>query len=198
MAANDIELRRLVIKAFHMTDVEMGDENKITIDGHMTINNDCLPALTEKYSEVIDHIDVEVIKPGDHDRFTNTIMDIIPISVKVLGKCGEGITHTITGVYVMPTGVDVDGEQAHEFGSSEGNLKDMLYLNRAGTPADDDYIISFNITFKKGMGQERYAVIDAYRMVEEWMNTFRAQLKKFEGTKCTERHEYYEIGRAHV
>ena len=192
MAANDIELRRLVIKAFHMTEVEMGDENKITTSGKMTINNDCLPALAEKYSEVIDHIDVEIIKPGDHDRHTNTIMDIIPISVKVLGKCGEGITHTITGVYVMPTGVDVDGEQAHEFGSSDGNLSEMLHLNRAGTPADDDFIISFNITFKKGMGQERYAIIDAYRMVEEWMNTFRAQLKKFEGTKCTERHEYYD------
>ena len=192
MAANDIELRRLVIKAFHMTEVEMGDENKITTSGKMTINNDCLPALAEKYSEVIDHIDVEIIKPGDHDRHTNTIMDIIPISVKVLGKCGEGITHTITGVYVMPTGVDVDGEQAHEFGSSDGNLSEMLHLNRAGTPADDDFIISFDITFKKGMGQERYAIIDAYRMVEEWMNDFRAQLKKFEGTKCTERHEYYD------
>lgn len=188
----DIELRRLVIKAFHMTDVEMGDENKITTDGKMTISNDCLPALAEKYKEVIDKIDVEIIRPGDHDRYTNTIMDIIPISVKVLGKCGEGITHTITGVYVMPTGVDTEGEQAHEFGSSEGNLKDKLYLGRAGTPGVDDYIISFNITFKKGMGQERYAIIDAYRMVEEWMGTFREQLKKFEGTKCSERHEYYD------
>ena len=188
----DIELRRLVIKAFHMNDVEFGDENKITTDGKMTITKDGLDALAAKHSEVIEKIDIQIIKPGDHDRYTNTIMDIIPISVKVLGKCGEGITHTITGVYVMPTGVDVDGEQAHEFGSSNGNLKDMLYLNRAGTPADDDFIISFDITFKKGMGQERYAVIDAYRMVEEWMNDFRAQLKKFEGTKCTER----QIGRA--
>ena len=92
----------------------------------------------------------------------------------------------------MPTGVDTEGKQAHEFGSSEGNLKDMLYLNRAGTPADDDYIISFDITFRKGMGQERHAIIDAYKMVEEWMGTFREQLKKFEGTKCTERHEYYD------
>ena len=188
----DIELRRLVIKAFHMTDVKMGDENKITTDGKMTICKDGLDALAAKYSKVIEKIDIEVIDPGDHDRYTNTIMDIIPISVKVLGKCGEGITHTITGVYVMPTGVDVDGEQAHEFGSSNGNLKDMLYLNRAGTPADDDFIISFDITFKKGMGQERYAIIDAYRMVEEWMNDFRAQLKKFEGSKATEKHEYYD------
>ena len=169
----DIELRRLVIKAFHMTDVEFGDENKITTGGSMTITKDGLDALLGKRSEIIEKIDLQIIKPGDHDRYTNTIMDIIPISVKVLGKCGEGITHTITGVYVMPTGVDTEGKQAHEFGSSEGNLKDMLYLNRAGTPADDDFIISFDITFKKGMGQERHAIIDAYRMIEEWMGTFR-------------------------
>ena len=144
----DIELRRLVIRAFHMDSVEFGDENLITTDGKMTIKKEGLDALAAKYGEVIDKIDIQIIKPGDHDRYTNTIMDIIPISVKVLGKCGEGVTHTITGVYVMPTGVDVDGEQAHEFGSSEGNLKDMLYLNRAGTPADDDFIISLDITFK--------------------------------------------------
>jgi len=188
----DIDLRRLVIKAFHMTEVEFGDENKITFDGKMTLNNDCLADLKAKYNDVIEDIDIQIIKPGEHDRHTNSIMDIIPISVKVLGKCGEGITHTITGVYVMPTGVDVDGEQAHEFGSSDGNLKDMLYLNRAGTPADDDYIISFDITFKKGQGQERPAIIKAYRCVEDWMNTFRAQLKKFDGNKATEKHEYYD------
>ena len=47
MAANDIELRRLVIKAFHMTEVEMGDENKITTSGKMTINI----ASMEKYTD---------------------------------------------------------------------------------------------------------------------------------------------------
>ena len=84
----DIELRRLVIKAFHMDDVEFGDENKITTGGKMTITKDGLDALAAKYSEVIEKIDIQIIKPGDHDRYTNTIMDIIPISVKVLGKCG--------------------------------------------------------------------------------------------------------------
>ena len=192
LMANDIDLRRLVIKAFHMTEVEEGEANTITTEGQMTISSEMLPKLVEKYNDAIADIKLQIIKPGDHDRFTNTIMDIIPISTKVLGQCGEGITHTITGVYVMPTGVDVDGEQAHEFGSSEGNLKDMLYLNRAGTPADDDYIISFDITFQKSMGQNRGAVIKAYRAVEEWMDEFRAQLKKFNGNKATEKHEYYD------
>ena len=39
---------------------------------------------------------------------------------------------------------------------------------------------------------EGVMIIDAYRMVEEWMGTFREQLKKFEGTKATEKHEYYD------
>ena len=102
---------------------------------------------------MIEKIDIQIIKPGEHERWTNPIMDIIPISTKVLGKI-EGITHTITGVYVILTGVDVNGKQTHEFGSSEGNLKEMLYLNRAGTPGDNDVIISFDVTLAAGMGQE--------------------------------------------
>lgn len=188
----DINLRRLVIKAFHMTQVEEGESNTVTMDGKMTVSSAMIPELVKKYNDVIADIKINIIEPGDHDRYTNTIMDIIPISTKVLGVLGEGITHTLTGVYVMPTGVDVDGEQAHEFGSSEGNLKDMLYLNRAGTPADDDYIISFDIVFQKGMAQERHAIIKAYRAVEEWMNEFRAIMKKFNGNKATEKHEYYD------
>ena len=193
MGVQEIDLRRLVIKSFHMTDVQMGEENKITMDGKLTIDGSYIKDLAERHSKVIEKIDIQIIQPGDHDRYTNTIMDIIPISTKVLGKCGEGITHTVTGDYVMPTGVDVDGEQAHEFGSSEGNLKDMLYLNRAGTPSDTDIIISFDITFKKGMGQERHAIIEAYHAVDEWIQVYREQMKKFNGNKATEKHEYHDV-----
>ena len=129
MAEKEIDLRRLVIKAFHMTDVEWGEHNNITTDGHMTVSKEMIDQLVAQ-DDCIEKIDIQIIKPGDHDRWTNTIMDIIPISTKVLGKLGEGITHTITGVYVMLTGVDVNGKQCHEFGSSEGNLKEQLYLNR--------------------------------------------------------------------
>ena len=191
MADKEINLRRLVIKAFHMTDVEWGEENTITTDGHMTVSKGMLEQLTAE-DDCIEKIDIQIIKPGDHDRWTNTIMDIIPISTKVLGKLGEGITHTVTGVYVMLTGVDVDGKQCHEFGSSEGNLKDQLYLNRAGTPGDDDYIISFDVTFASGMGQERHGPFTAHRLCDEFIQTYREKLKKFKGEKCTERHEYHD------
>ena len=162
MAEEVRDLRKLVIKAYHMQDVEWGAHNDITADGHMTVSKETLKKLTAG-EEYIEDIDLRIIRPGRHDRWTNTIMDIIPISAKVLGKLGEGITHTVTGVYVMLTGIDVNGKQCHEFGSSEGILKDRLYLNRAGTPGDDDYIVSFDVTLAAGMGQERPGPTAAHR-----------------------------------
>ena len=178
------DLRRLVIKAFHMTEVEWGEHNDITTDGHMTVSKEMIDKLVAE-DDCIEKIDIQIIKPGDHDRWTNTI-------TKVLGKIGEGITHTVTGVCVMLTGVDVNGKQCHEFGSSEGNLKEQLYLNRAGTPGDDDYIISFDVTFAAGMGQERHGPFTAHRICDEFIQSYREKLKKFRGDKCTERHEYHD------
>ncbi len=192
MSMNEIDLRRLVIKAFHMNEVEMGEHNDITVDGKFTVSKEMIPALEKKY-ETIEKIDIQLIAPGDHDRYTNTIMDIIPISTKVLGVCGEGITHTVTGVYVMLTGVDTDGKQTHEFGSSEGNLKEQLVLGRAGTPGEDDYIISFDVTFKSGMGQERKGPLEGHTACDEFIQSYRDKLKKFNGNKATEKHEYHDV-----
>ena len=187
------DLRRLVIKAYHMNEIEWGEHNDITVDGKMTVSKEMIEELVES-EPLIEKIDIQIIKPGEHERWTNTIMDIIPIS-KVLGKIGEGITHTITGVYVILTGVDVNGKQTHEFGSSEGNLKEMLYLNRAGTPGDNDVIISFDVTLAAGMGQERPGPTAAHRACDRFIQSYRNKLKKFKGDLCTERHEYHDIVR---
>lgn len=194
MSVQEIDLRRLVIKAFHMNSVEMGEHNHVAYNGEMVVSEEIIPSLLEKY-DAIDNIGIQIIKPGDHDRWTNTIMDIIPISSKVLGKCGEGITHTITGVYVMLTGVDTEGKQTHEFGSSEGKLSEQLVLGRAGTPGEDDYIISFDVTFKKEMGQERYGCLQGHQACDDFIQTYREQMKKFDGNKATERHEYHDVVR---
>ncbi len=153
-----------------------------------------LDEILPKYPQ-LSKLDVQIIRPGEHDCYTNTMMDIIPISTKVLGKIGDGITHTLTGVYVILTGVDENGKQAHEFGSSEGNLKEKLYLNRAGTPGDDDYIVSFDVVLKPGMGQEREGVLAAHHACDEFIQIFREQMKKFRGDLCTERHEYHDVVR---
>ena len=173
--------------------MEEGLENRVSSVGEMKVHTGMVQIKEEK--SAIDKIEISIIKPEEHNRWTNSIMDIIPISTKVLGKLGEGITHTLTGVYVILTGVDVNGIQTAEFGSSEGVLSDRLYLGRAGTPSLEDFLISFDVTFKAGMGQERHGVTEAHKKCDEFIQEFREQMKKFKGEECTERHEYHDIVR---
>ena len=187
---NEIELRRLVIKSYHVSDVEFSEKTDI-FEKSLYLKSNVIDELISE-EPLIDKIDINIIKPNDHDRWTNTIMDIIPISTKVLGTLGEGITHTLTGVYVMLTGVDSEGIQVAEFGSSEGNLKEQLVLNRAGTPSDTDIIISFDVVLKDGAGHSRPGPTAAHRACDKFVQQIRDVLKKLNGNACDERHEFYD------
>lgn len=189
---NEIELRRLVIKAFHMNQVSLGDKFSIA-NGVLEINPSFLDKLVEK-EEFVDEMKINIILPGQHDRWTDSIMDIFPISTKVLGVLGEGITHTVTGAYCMLAGRYNDGTQVAEFGSSEGQLNEQLRLNRAGTPSDTDIIIAFDCVLKANDGDESARSIPtaAHRVCDTFVQEIRNVLKKVNGNSCTERHEFYD------
>ena len=183
-------LRRLVIKSFHIGKVETGskfsvEKGILTIDSQLT--NDIV-----KNEELVEKIEVNIIKPGDYNRKINTIMDIIPISTKVLGNLGEGITHTLTGVYVMLTGADTEGKQMHEFGSSEGILSEQMVFGRAGTPSINDYIIHFDVTLKGGLPYERKLPLAAFRSCDNFIQNIRELLKEKDGREATESHEFHD------
>lgn len=186
----EIELRRLVIKSFHIEEVLLSSTTSIE-DKTLKIKEDIINKIL-KDEPLIENVELNIIQPGDHNRWTNSIMDIIPISTKVLGELGSGITHTVTGVYVMLTGVDSKGVQVAEFGSSEGILQDQLVLNRAGTPGDNDIIISFDITLKDGMGHSRPGPTAAHRACDNMLEEIRKSLKDLKGDSFTERHDYYD------
>ena len=59
MAEKEIDLRRLVIKAFHMTDVEWGEYNNITTDGHMTVSKEMIDQLVAQ-DDCIEKIDIQM------------------------------------------------------------------------------------------------------------------------------------------
>lgn len=185
----DIILRRLVIKSFHIDNVKFGDKFAIE-DKSLTIVNDFLDDKMDK--ELIDSVKINIIKPYEHDIYVNSIMDIIPISTKVLGELGEGITHTLTGVFVMLTGADVNGVQMAEFGSSDGILRERIILDKPGTPGKDDYIIHIDITFQKGLMSSRRYPTEGHRVCDLFIQEIRNILKKLPGQRCTERHEYYD------
>ncbi|TCO74747.1 proline reductase cluster protein PrdD [Marinisporobacter balticus] len=183
-------LRKLAIKSFHINDVAFGNQETIksnifTIDCQKNIE-------LEQSEDLIEKITIDIIKPGDYDRYVNTIMDVIPISTKVLGDMGEGITHTVTGVYVMLTGVDADGRQMGEFGSSEGNLKEQMIFDRAGTPSKQDYIIHFDVILKGGLPFSRELPMAAHRACDRFIDGYRKILKQKNGREATETHEYFD------
>lgn len=183
-------IRRLVIKPFHINNVEFND--KVSIEkGTLSINNNYINEILQK-EELITDIKVDIIKPGDYNRQINTIMDVIPISTKVLGGLGEGITHTLTGVYVMLTGIDEDGRQMHEFGSSEGLLSEQMIFGRAGTPSTSDYIIHVDITVKGGLPYERKLPMAAFRACDKFIQSIRKVLKQQDGRDATQIREYFD------
>jgi D-proline reductase (dithiol) PrdD len=185
------EIRRLVIKTFHIKRVEFAA--KTYIEGNVLYIREALKdSLIGEDKQYIKNIDVSIIYSNNHDMFVNSIMDFSPIATKVLGKLGEGITHTLTGVYVMLTGVDEKGIQVAEFGSSEGVLKEQVFFGRAGTPKEDDIIIHVDVTLKDSMGTVRTAVTSAHRACEKLVQEIRDFLKKINGRQCDERHEYVD------
>lgn len=176
---------RLQIKAFHMKNVVLGKKVKIE-------NNELIiPTEIEYDKNIFESVEVKVIKPREHDFYVNTIMDIVPISTKVLGRLGEGITHTLTGVYMLLTGVNTEGEQMHEFGSSEGILKEQLVLNKAGSPADNDYLIHIDVIIKPDVDFDRALAFSIFELSDVYLQNIREVMKVLSGRDADEVHEFY-------
>ncbi len=81
-----------------------------------------------KEDNLVKKIKLDVIKPDERHIYTDTIMDVCPIATKVDGELGRGVTKICDGVVFMLTGVDEEGTQVHEFGSSEGYLDEKCIL----------------------------------------------------------------------
>lgn len=188
---NEIEMRRLVIKTFNVEKVEFSNRTFIE-NGTLYVRDSLKNELLYGENEFIKDINISIIKPDERDVFVNSIMDFLPIAAKVLGRLGEGITHVLTGAYVMLTGVDENGVQVSEFGSSEGILKEQVVFNRSGTPGDLDIIIHVDVTLKSGMSSIRKGPEAAHRACDRLVQEIREPLKRINGRFCDEKHEYVD------
>lgn len=176
----------LKIKVFHMAEVTLGDQF------HMTHDRLQIKKHFDSACPDIQKLTIHVLQPDQLDIETNTIMDIIPISTKVLGTLGTGITYTLTGVTVVMTGTIEEGEQMHEFGSSEGLLRENLMLNRAGTPKETDFIIWIDLIAKKGTPFNRELSLKMFEIVDHYIQEIRERMKMLEGKLAVETHTYEE------
>ena len=193
-------MRQLIIRSFHVTRLCEGNTFSLTkadTASYETTWKLTVPARIEEnpllYSEPIIQIKIRLISPEQKHIPIHSVMDIIPISVKAAGKIGEGITHTMTGAYVILTGADEEGTPICAFGSSEGMLDEQIMFNKAGTPADDDWIILFDVILKAKSGFSRPGPNAAHHACDIFCREIRSLLKSKSGYEYTESHCYQDV-----
>ena len=180
-------------KDFAVTSVEFGDRTEID-RGILRIRKGIEKAFLSQEKRIKD-IKVSILRPGENDFFVNSNLDYSPFACKVRGELGEGVTHLLTGVTVMLTGVeDGSGFQPSNIGSSEGIFKNQVVLDRAGTPASDDYILHVDILFEEGEGRTAEGIMAAHRITDRIVQEIRKELAGLENMKYT-REEFYDVAR---
>lgn len=175
----------LKIKAFHIQQCQLSS------DWQMEPHHLGVPAKLVFDERLFHHVSVSLLPPGKLHQKTDTIMDILPIATKVIGRMGTGITHVLTGVTVVITGSIDEGEQFHEFGSSDGYLDEHLALDKPGTPSRTDWILLIQVKAKK-QGLTRSLCQKVFQMVDDYLQPLRDQIKYLDGNQADESHYYEE------
>lgn len=172
-------IRTLIKKHIRITDAEIGTETSIK-DGRITIDGSIVEkAILE--DPLCKSIELSVIKPEDRHIYTETIMDVCPIATKVEGELGSGVTKVADGIVFMLTGVDEDGVQVHEFGSSEGYLDEKMYFGHPGCADENDIIIRCNVVIQRLSGMTRPGPFAAHKCQDYIIQAVREELKKYDG-----------------
>ncbi len=184
-------IRRLTIRSFHVSHVELGLHTGLSGEV-LTLDVSLIKQIIDSEARIKDMtiriIPPKAIQPEAHNVEINTIMDIVPISTKVIGSIGEGVTHTLTGAVVLLTGCDEHGKQMAEFGSSEGILSEQIVLDKAGTPSKNDFIIHVDVKLAYEEEADRKQPMAAFRGCDAFVQSIRHPLKAINGRLATENH----------
>ena len=172
-------IRTLIKKHIKITDVEIGDTTSIK-DGKITIDGSIVDKAV-KEDPLCKSLALDVIYPDKRHVYTETIMDVCPIATKVEGELGEGVTKVADGVVFMLTGVDEDGVQVHEFGSSEGYLDEKMYFGHPGCADENDIIIRCHAVIERKTGMSRPGPFAAHKCQDYIIQAIRHELKKYDG-----------------
>ncbi len=181
----------LSIRVFNINTVSFAENTDIQKDALFIKNAESYTKLSKNFDKFIKNFRVTILPPDSKDVKVNSIMDFIPISTKVLGKIGQGITHTLTGVVVMLTGADETGVQIGEFGESSGILSEQVKFSMAGTPRETDYIIHVDVEVFAGAHVTRECINACHQLCDTMIQDIREILKKQKN--ATERHDYEDV-----
>ncbi|GHV73581.1 D-proline reductase (dithiol) proprotein PrdA [Spirochaetia bacterium] len=160
---------------FTVKEVRLGDKTEFA-DGVLSIRKAVVQDALKKFP-LIKKMELDVITPEKRHVHTETIMDVVPIATKVEGEVGFGITNTLDGTVFMLTGVDEEGTQVHEFGSSNGFLDETVIYGRPGCPDEDEIVIRVHCVLERLTGMERRGPMAAHGACDVVIQEVRDVLK---------------------
>ncbi len=188
------KLRSLTKKHFKIENVVFGDETKIE-GTTLTVRKNMELEAIESQDLVVD-MKVDIITPEKYDTYSETIMDVQPIATKEEDNfLGTGNTRVLDGVIMMVTGIDEDGVQIGEFGSSEGILSENIMWDRPGAPDKGDIFIKTTVTIKAGTNMERPGPLAAHAASDYITQEIRKVLKKADESLVVETEELVQYRR---
>lgn len=179
---------------FEVKDVKLGKETTFE-DGILTIRESLIE---EAYADIdiVKKLEVDILKPGHMDIYTNTIMDLWPIATKKEGTIGNGVTYVMDGVIMMLTGTDENGIQVSDANSSDGILSDRMFFGRPGAADENDIIIRVDATIEGGRAKERPGPLGAHRASDHIADEIRQVLKKKEQSEAAYEKTIKEVRRS--
>jgi len=174
------KIRSLTQKHFIINEVKIAEETRIEGTTLHLRNPELLCEEAVKLENLVESMKLEIITPDQYDTFSETIMDVQPIATKEEGELGEGITRVIDGTVILLTGIDANGVQIGEFGSSEGELEKNIMWGRPGAPDRGDILIKIEVTISAGANMERPGPLAAHKAADFINEEIRQALKKAE------------------
>lgn len=158
------ELRSLTKNYYKVDAVGFGEETKIE-GSNLVIRKDICDGAVKK-EKLVKKVSLEIITEDKYDTHSETIMDVQPIAVKANGELGSGVTKVLDNVVVVLTGIDENGVQIGEFGSSEGSLLKNIMWGRPGAPDRGDILIKAEVVIEAGANMERPGPLAAHKAME--------------------------------
>lgn len=191
--SKDRTLRRLTRKVFQINEVKFGAKTTVS-RGVLTLREGIEKNIIAMEPRIKD-IKVGIVLPNNHNFFVNSNLDYSPIACKVRGELGEGVTHLLSGVTVMVTGVeDKSGFQPSNIGSSEGILKNQVVLDQAGTPKSTDIIIHIDMLFEEGEGRTAEGIMAGHRAADMIVQEIRKEMQTIDDMPY-KREEFSDVAR---
>lgn len=190
----DKVLRTLTRNYIPITEIKRGPETKV--EGKTLFLREGIEQDAVASQKLVTNLVLEIITPQDYANYSETIMDVQPIAVKEEGELGSGITRVLDGAVLVVTGVDENGVQIGEFGSSEGPMDRNIMWGRPGSPDKGELFLKTQVTIKAGTNMERPGPLAAHKASDFITEEIRMALKAADASLVSRSEEFRQVKKA--